>query len=111
MFERAEPFAGGQARKLESDDCRDAWYALGDGAPWETERPQPATDRCSTILPVAPNSSRERWGLDPPEVWLEALEALEALECAGDTPFDPSPGGPDTIPVPLDPFGAPTVRP
>jgi hypothetical protein len=106
MFERAEPFARHQAaRKLESEDYRDDWHVLGEGAGWETERPQPAIDRCSTILPVAPSSSRERWGLDPPDLWLEVFE----LE--GDTPFEPSPGGPDTIPMPFDPLWAPTVRP
>lgn len=106
MFDRSVPFARGQAaRKLDNDDCHDDWYVLGEGARWETERPQPAQDRCSTILPVAPLSSRERWGLDPPEMWLDAFD----LE--GDTPYEPSPGGPDTIPMPFDPDWAPTVRP
>ncbi len=108
MFDRTEPFAKGQAaRKLESDEHEEEWFACGEPAQerWETERPTPANDRCSTILPVAPNAWRERWGLDPPEMWLDELDIER------DTPFEPSPLGPDTIPMPPDPNWAPTVRP
>ena len=89
MFERAEPFA--RAR-------------------WETDRPeppQPSEDRCSTILPVAPNGDRECRGLDPPEAWLDDFE----LEPELGGWFEPSPMGPDTILTPPDPQSAPTLRP
>lgn len=105
MFERTEPFARGQAARKLDDDDGGGWYVLGEAARWETDRPQPAEDRCSTILPVAPLWSGERLGPDPPDMWLDDCE----LE--GDTPCEPLPGGPDTIPMPFDPSWVPTVRP